>query len=281
MLPEPTLKVGFISDVQYADCDARHGRCYRDALTRLAAAVEHLNRLGPHFVVNMGDLIDRDFVGFGPVLTVLSELKAPVFHVLGNHDFSVPDCDLGRVPHRLGLAARYYAFSRQNWRFIVLDGTDVSTYASSTGSAAQAHADEILAKMRTDERPNAEAWNGAIGRGQLNWLCQQLDAATCAGQNVAVLVHFPIYPVGRHNLWNDLAVLHVLDRHPCVRVCFSAHNHAGSYARCGAVHFITFKAMVDAEASTAYAMADIGATEVFIRGFGREDSRRLTFEGSA
>jgi hypothetical protein len=61
----PAFELGLIADAQYGDKPAKNGRTYRESLSRLAAAVEHLNELPTlKAVIHLGDVIDgREMIG--------------------------------------------------------------------------------------------------------------------------------------------------------------------------------------------------------------------------
>lgn len=61
--------------------------------------------------MHLGDFIDRDWKSFDVVVPIYDQLKAPHYHVLGNHDFSVAENKKVEVPKRLGLTSRYIALS--------------------------------------------------------------------------------------------------------------------------------------------------------------------------
>ena len=83
--------------------------------------------------MQFGDAID----GFNPkehseaamqsVLKAFSELQKPVYHMIGNHDlYNLPR---HRLNQEFGIQGSnsYYSFSpHKAWRFLVLDGYDVS-----------------------------------------------------------------------------------------------------------------------------------------------------------
>ena len=55
----PVFELGVIADIQYGDKKPGGGRTFRESLDRLAAAVEHLNKLPSlKAVLHLGDLID-------------------------------------------------------------------------------------------------------------------------------------------------------------------------------------------------------------------------------
>jgi manganese-dependent ADP-ribose/CDP-alcohol diphosphatase len=124
----PLFRFGAVADCQYCEATSKN-RKYNLSPKKLTACVQHYNKQELSFVVHLGDFIDRDFESFDKVVPIYNRLKAPHYHVLGNHDFSVVDDKKLLVPAKLGLKQRYYDFARNGWRFIVIDGNDVSLYA--------------------------------------------------------------------------------------------------------------------------------------------------------
>src|SRR6476469_3407565 len=95
-----------LADVQYADKDTAGGRSYRRSLARLEEVAAGINTERPAFVVNLGDLIDAAPVdNLTRGLDALRLIQAPIHHVLGNHDFSLPRRVL---LHDLGMPRAYY-----------------------------------------------------------------------------------------------------------------------------------------------------------------------------
>ena len=271
------LRFGVIADIQYADRDVKYDRHFRRAPERLEVAIADFNRAGVDFVVDLGDLIDGDFRSYAPILDVYASLNVPVYRVLGNHDFGVDAQQLDRVPSQLGMKERYYDFSRNGWRFVVLDGNEVSTYAYPPGSPPQRAAERLLERLRLEGRPNAEAWNGGVGADQLRWLRRTLVSAASQREDVIVLSHFPLWPPDdRHRLWNADEVLTELDECAVLRAVLSGHNHAGAYVARKDVHHITFRSMVDTPDDTSYAIVTASDARLVVYGVGRE--RNLTVE---
>ncbi|MBT4666373.1 MAG: hypothetical protein HOB63_07625, partial [Opitutae bacterium] len=124
----PLFRFGAVADCQYCEATSKN-RKYSLSPKKLTACVEHYNQMELSFVVHLGDFIDRDFSSFDKVVPIYNQLKAPHYHVLGNHDFSVVDDKKALVPAKLGLKQRYYDFTRKGWRFLAIDGNDVSLYA--------------------------------------------------------------------------------------------------------------------------------------------------------
>lgn len=278
-LAKPTLRFGVIADVQYADIPAQGKRQYRESLLKLEHAVEQFNALKPDFVIHLGDAIQTGFASFDAVLPIFAKLRAPLYHVLGNHDFAVEADNRGKVLAKLGLdklggGQGYYDFARAGWRLIVLNGNDLSVIARSPDSPEGKAAAALMMDLRKKGAPNAAAWNGAVGQQQLEWLKKTLAGAAAARERTIIFCHFPVYPPGRSNLWNDAEVVEALESAKGVVACIAGHEHQGGYAQKGGIHFLTIKGLVEAD-PTAYALIEVFPDCLKVTGFGREPSRAL------
>ncbi len=207
---EPVFSFGVIADCQYCNVKVPKtaARQYQLSPKKLTECVEHLNRLDLQFVVHLGDFIDRDFKSFADVAPIYGKLKADHYHVLGNHDFSVADEHKAKVPAALGLKSRYYQFRYHGYRFIALDGNDVSLHAYPASDPRHKAAEVAHRKLPS----GTPTWNGAVGQAQLDWLIKALNEAKRAGERVILFCHFPVYPENVHNLWNAAEVLAVARR---------------------------------------------------------------------
>lgn len=274
----PLFSFGVIADAQYCDCEPAIGRYYRNSTQKLDEALQKLNQRDLAFILDLGDLIDRDFHSFDDILKVYEESKFRVYRTLGNHDFSVADAQKTKVAHRLELdPAAYYDFVYLGWRFIVLNGNEVSTFAHPQGSAEAKAAAEMLQNLEKRGAVNARPWNGGISAKQLAWLESKLQAAQQARQRVIVVNHFPVYPEDSHNLWNDQAVVDLLMRYPKVVAYFNGHNHAGNYGQKEHVHFLNFTGMVETAKENTFAHVDVFPDRLLVEGYGRESNRTLSF----
>lgn len=84
-----SFSFGIVADIQYADADKKGDRDYRNSLSKLEIGVNEFNSHNLSFVVNLGDMIDHDYISFDKPLAILKNLKAPLHNVIGNHDFEV------------------------------------------------------------------------------------------------------------------------------------------------------------------------------------------------
>ena len=221
-------------------------------------------------MVHLGDFIDRDFESFDVVAPIYNRLKAPHYHVLGNHDFSVADDKKALVPKRMGLKKRYYDFTHKTWRFIVLDGNDVSLYAYPKDDPRTKAATAFHRRLKA----GTPTWNGGASDKQLKWIESRLKLATQAGERVVLFCHFPVYPANVHNLWNHEAVTNLLAKYPCVAAYINGHNHAGNYGKKGGIHYLTMKGMVDT-LKNSYGVIEVYEDRLALKGYGRQEDREM------
>jgi predicted phosphodiesterase len=282
---KPVLSFGVVTDVQYADIDQQAKRQYRESLIKLEQAVTQFNKLKPEFVIHLGDLINENYASYDAVLPIFEKFSMPHYFVLGNHDVAVKVESKAKILARLGLGKLgpgkgYYDFARAGWRFVVLNGNDISIVGSAPGSPQRKAAEALVADLKKKGAKNTGIHNGAVGPQQLAWLKETLAKADAAGERAIVFCHFPVYPPGGSNLWNDTEVLDVLGARKCVAAYFCGHVHGGGYARKGGIHFVNFKGLVEAD-PTAYALVEVFADSLKVTGFGAEPSRVLKLEAAA
>lgn len=275
--PLPLFRFGIVADPQYAAIAPNAGmnRYYANSLAKLRDAIEVFNGEDLSFVVTLGDIIDRDFASFDDILPIYDALKHEALFVLGNHDFSVAPEHLADVSARVGMPAPYYSLARQGWRFIVLDGNEVSTFAPPVGHPYREIAAARLAELSAEGAINANAWNAMMSDQQFAWLKREIEAAAEAGERVIVMNHYPVYPPNEHDSWDRERIIDLLSENAHVAAYFNGHNHVGNYGKVGTCHFVNFKGMVDTEGENTFAIVEIHEDRLAIRGFGREDDRVL------
>ncbi len=243
---------GVIADCQYCAVKGEGVRKYSLSKSKLEKCITHFNTMNLEYVVHLGDFIDRNFKSFDVVSPIYEQLNMPKYHVLGNHDFSVSDEKKKDVPKKMGLSSRYYDFEINGWRFVALDGNDISFHAYSTSSEKYKEAAEYY-KQNKIESPK---WNGAIGAKQLSWLKTVLDKSASKGEKVVLYCHFPIYPENVHNLWNADEIISLIESYSCVKAYINGHNHNGNYDVKEGIHYLTLKGMVDSDQSS-YAVINV------------------------
>tara|TARA_B100001250_G_scaffold170341_1_gene146727 strand:- start:270 stop:1202 length:933 start_codon:yes stop_codon:yes gene_type:complete len=269
-LSDGSLLIGIIADCQFADQPAVGVRQYSLSDKKLEKCVDHFNSKDLDHVFHLGDFIDQKMESFDIVEPIINRLKAPFTLVLGNHDFSVSDEFKTKIPEILGLEKRYFTIKLKGWKFIILDGNDISLYAWPTGSKENDESHQIY----REKYENQESYNGALGDNQLAWLQEELEYAEKNSESVILLCHFPILPVDAHVLWNSKQVLDLISSYQSVKAWFNGHNHAGDYVEYDGIHFLTFRGMVDTE-ENSYATVVLENDQLLISGIGREENRNL------
>jgi len=265
-----SFSFGVIADCQYR-AEAGSGiRKYPISDQKLKECVGYFNALDLNYVIHLGDFIDKDISSFDVVGPIYNQLVMSKYHVLGNHDFSVADELKDQVPHILGLTSRYYDFKMENWRFIVLDGNDISFHAYPNASSDYEYAEEYYVKNNIE----SPKWNGALSQKQMDWLKGTLEKASKLGEHVILYCHFPVFPENVHNLWNAAEVVELLEEYDCVKAFMNGHNHEGNYGIKKGIHYVTLHGMVDTD-ETSYAVIKIEDDKLVVNGFGREQNREL------
>ncbi len=273
----PLFRFGVIADPQYADLEPNLtlNRYPANSLVKLRAAIEEFNRHDLAFVVTLGDIIDREWKSFDAVLPVYEALRHRKHFLLGNHDFAVAPTHLDSVSARVGMPSAYYDFVHSGYRFIALDGNEISLFAPPEGDPRRQEAKDLMKALESAGALNGQRWNGAIGDTQYGWLAAKLRETEAAGEKVIILNHYPIFPDNAHNALNSDRMLALLAEHDHVVAYLSGHNHAGNFGVSGGTCFVNFKGMVDTEDTSAYAIASIYEDRLEITGFDRETSRTL------
>jgi manganese-dependent ADP-ribose/CDP-alcohol diphosphatase len=276
-LRQPGLRLGLVTDVQFANVEPGQTRFYRQSIGKLAEAVEEFDRLDLRWCVNLGDLIDRGWESFEQVFKPLARSRHKFHHLLGNHDFEVPDAFKARVPKRLGLKHRYYSLAMDGFCLVMLDTTDVSPYAHGLNSPESAQATAEWQRLAAAGAINAQRWNGAVGERQLRWFEDTCQRAAQTRGKVIVFSHHPVFPANNHCEWNSDALLKVVERNRNVVAWINGHNHAGAYGVHAEVPFITLQGMVETKDTNAYAVTHLFADRLELVGHGREPSRECKF----
>ena len=266
---KPLFRFGAVADCQYCN-KTSNVRKYSLSIQKLTSCVEHYNKMDLAFVVHLGDFIDQDFDSFAKVTPIYNRLKAPHYHVLGNHDFSVSDEKKALVPAQLGLKNRYYDFTYNGWRFLALDGNDVSLHAYPKNDPRT----EAAAAFHRNLKPGTPNWNGAVGKEQLKWIQDKLEEATKNDEKVILFCHFPIYPANVHNLWNAEVLTKLLAKYPCVIAYINGHNHKGNYGTRDKIHYLTLKGMVNTT-ENAYSIIEVHKDQLLLKGIGRQEDRKM------
>lgn len=223
------LRFAFLSDI--------HVKPGTIPETGMAKALNHIQKLSPKvdFIINGGDSI-MDALAIDKANTEIQwnlfksilqkENSLPVYHTIGNHDVwgwfikeNKPESDrlYGKVwvVETLQMKNRFYSYSKGNWKFIVMDSTQLNP---------------------------AGGYIAKIDEEQLTWLEQEL-AGTPANQFICIVSHIPILSIcaglffdkteangdlkiQRNLMHTDFMQLKkIFMKYPNLKVCLSGHIH--------------------------------------------------------
>ena len=270
--PEKTIRFAVFADVQYCSIhEELNGRHYMLAKEQLAEAIRQINEKKPDFVLNLGDLIDHKWENYPVILAELDNLQAPLFSVVGNHDFSVPENRKLQVFAKLEMPAPYYMFRYGQWRFLALNTSDVSLHAWPKNSDKDKNSQEIIAKLYPREKQRG--FNGGYSNEQLMWINAQLQEAYENNEKVVIFQHCPVFSDNPAiAVLNPEKLLALIDRYPdTVQLCLSGHHHPGGNFVYNNIPFKTVKGQVEASTPT-WIMIEIKDDKISIQGFGDEEN---------
>jgi len=220
---QPVLRIAHLTDV--------HLKNKFDAPTRFTRCLHHVQKQSPKvdLILNGGDVvfdinqenistINDQWQLFQSIMK--AECCIPANYCLGNHDTWWNENDKGQTFYgkqysleKLGLSKPYYSFSKNGWKFIILDSVHLDI---------------------------DQTWYiGKLGDEQFAWLENELKT-TAASTPVLVMSHIPILTATNLieddivNKWTmtggdmhtDTAkIISLFYRHPNVKLCLSGHIH--------------------------------------------------------
>jgi 3',5'-cyclic AMP phosphodiesterase CpdA len=263
----PLFSFGVVADIQYADKNTAGARHYRDSLAKLDDCLDFWNAAPLDFVIQLGDLVDT---GGLPTLdktwAAYARARAKTYSVLGNHDFVAPR---EQVTSALHMPSAYYSFRRRGWRFVVLDGMNVSIDGGWPKDDPHfLEGQRINTALEKSGSPIAGEWNGAVGAEQRRWLAGELAEATARREKVVVFCHLPTLPGSCQPdllLWDHDEVVKLLDTCPTLVSYMCGHDHHGGYGERNGVHYMTYPGMVEHAAKDSSFIVDVYADRLLVR----------------
>jgi manganese-dependent ADP-ribose/CDP-alcohol diphosphatase len=272
----PLLKIGLIADPQYCDCPPIGTRYYRETLKKLPAAIDTLNEYEVDFVVTLGDIIDRYYESFDSILPLYNDLNMPDYKLLGNHAFEeVGDSLKDTVIYLYNMPDYYYHFAYNDWRFIILDGTELAAYDSILHPDLREEADSLWQSVQG--QINDETWNGGIGRKQMQWIENTVTDAMNNGEKVILFCHFPVYPEHYLNLWNREAIIDIVEKYENIVAYINGHNHDGNYGFLNGKHYITQKGMVETYDTSSFSILEIYDNKLVFNSYGLMNNHTISY----
>jgi manganese-dependent ADP-ribose/CDP-alcohol diphosphatase len=276
----PLLKIGLIADPQYCDCDPLGTRFYRETLKKLPAAIDTFNKYEVDFVVTLGDIIDRYYESFDSILPLYNNLSMPDYKLLGNHEFEeVNDSLKDTVIHLFNMPDYYYHFTYSDWRFIILDGTELAAYDSILHPDLWDEADSLRQSIKG--QINDVPWNGGIGRTQRQWIENTITDAMNNNEKVILLCHFPVYPEHYLNLWNREDIIKIVEKYDNAVAYINGHNHDGNYGFLNGKHYVTQKGMVETYDTNSFSILEIYDNKLVFNNYGLMKDHTVSYKNNS
>lgn len=279
----PEMSFGVVADCQAANADDMAGRvrgtndeflnCYRLSPYKLEEAVRTFNEFDLEFIVHLGDFVDRNLRDAERLHRIVGRAVAPLYHVLGNHEFWNHD-PLETVLAAYNMETNYYSVRKKGYRFIMLDTCDLGVLEYPEGSPKWQKGRELLDSMRQNNAINAYYWNGGIDDEQMQWMDTELSEAVKNDERVILFAHHPVFPPGALNALNENEIMQTIDRHENVVAFINGHNHGGNFGIRNGVPYVTIEGMLSSK-TNAYGVVDVYGDRLEIRGYGRVPSRTL------
>jgi len=239
--PSKGVKVGLITDLHYADKPSAGTRFYRETLGKLTEAAKQFEKDKPHFIVELGDLIDAadsvqtELTYLKSVNKEFSAISKDRHYVLGNHcvDTLTKEEFLGGVEQKKS----HYSFDNGGVHFVVLD----ACFSSSGKPYGR----------------KSSTWTDAnIPKDQLDWIKGDLKAT---GKKVIVFAHQRLDVTGNYGIKNAAEVRKVLEESGKVLAVFQGHSHKNDYKEIGGIHYCTLVAMIEGSGAenNGYSLMDV------------------------
>lgn len=273
-----SVSFGVVADCQYADKEDSdvvvmgsehiYYNRPRQSVEKLREAVDKLNTHELEFVIHLGDFTDKGLEHYDRLAEVAKNLKAPLWHVLGNHEFWGVEGDEPRVLSTYGLEKPYYSNVINNFRFIVLDTNELGVMKHVEGTEEWRKGRAFLDEMKAKSAINAYDWNGGVDEVQFAWLKDELDKATANNERVIVFAHHPVFPPGVLNALNSDTLLELFGQYDNIAAFINGHNHCGAVGIKNNVPYITIPGMVQTE-TNAFGVVTIDEESLTIKGYGR------------
>ena len=256
------MKFAIINDVHIGDYRSSKS-VYRKATPHaeklLKDFVQKMNKsFKPDFVVQGGDLIEdtnltEDKKNYKKGLAMLSRLKCPVYHLVGNHDLKYLDTTY--LKSVLRYKKFYFNKDYKNFRFIFLFTKRFYP----------------LKEIRLDS-------------SQLKWLRKKVNT----GKKIIIFSHHSLIPVNtRGNFWfskrPDLTFIKnhsqfldaIANRN--VKLVFNSHLHWNKKKVVNGVHYITIQSLVEnisgkvkGPPTNAFALVELGDNFASVKIMGKD-----------
>ena len=316
----PLFRFGVISDVQWGDLPdgaSFHGtpRYYREALVSARRAVSAFKAAKVDLAIHLGDIVDyhnshhqgKSETALAAAIECFDDLGVPVLHCIGNHClYNAPRSKLNELlginvhksASQLSGQHSYFTFRPRiestrgagtGYRFVVLDGYDISLLGWPEGHPLHEQAKSILQTHNKNQDMNSNVgleglnkrfvrFGGGVSQQQLGWLQQELELARNEGDRVIVCCHLCLHPetcAPTCLLWNYEEVLEILQANSDVVVAsLVGHAHRDGYVcdEAGIHHRVCEAVLETPPGLDCFGIVSVYDDKIVVAGHGSFDS---------
>lgn len=173
-------------------------------------------------------------------------MDTKLYNIPRNHDYSVTTVS-ETLYAQLGMHSAYYSFKQDEWRFIMINTNEISTYANKEDTTLEIELKIMYDNILKSVHGNVDSYNGGISQKQINWLKNELESAESENEKVIVFYHHPLFAAPGYTALNNIELLEVLSAFTCTKAVISGHNHKGGYGAYKGIHCVTIVGMIESE----------------------------------
>ncbi len=262
---KPSLILGLMTDIHYADKSPRGNRHYRESLAKAKEAVDLFKEKGASALICLGDLIDEaptveeEIAFLNRISRVLDQSALPRYHVLGNHCVSTLTKEEFFAHSGTSVKKGYYSLDLYGFHLVILDAC-------------------FNNEMASYGRNNFKWTDPNIPPAQLTWLTKDLNQTALP---VVVFIHqrIDLEPENHYAVNQAPEVRKILQRSGKVKAVFQGHSHRNELQTIDAISYCTLQAMVEGTGASqnGYALLELYADgSLKLEGFRSQKTRAFS-----
>eukprot|EP00758_Cryptobia_borreli_P005082 Tbor_TRINITY_DN4727_c1_g1::TRINITY_DN4727_c1_g1_i6::g.16891::m.16891 len=230
-------------------------------------------------VVNLGDLINNNGMrNLKTIMDIFNEIKAPHYHILGNHDLRGHNDRFGKVNKYQHAWIRHHMLNNgmPNDNGHIQGGTDRNNSTMDDENHRWFFSiryppffrfifvDSMVMEPKSPDKQKTE--------DHILWIKRELQAVRETKHEVVIL--FAHIPIG---LATNVMGPTLKEYDDIILAFFHGHDHEGGYTKQGNVHSIIIQGQIQGLVN-AYAVVEVFPNRLEVTGFGRVTTRVLPFE---
>jgi len=256
---KPTLRIGLVTDLHYADKDPGGTRYYRESIAKFEECIQKFNEENLDLAIELGDFVDAaeevetEIAYLKTLDAIYSKFSGDRHYVLGNH--CVWTLTKEQFRDNSGAKGTHYSFDKNGIHIVILD----ACYRAD--GTAYGH-------------KNYEWTDTEIPPEEREWLAEDLsktDLPTLA------FTHQRIDVSNHYGIKSGPEVRKILEDSGKVLAVFQGHNHVNEHQEIGGVHYITLAALIEGsgEENNAYSILNVYPDRLEVTGFRNQVSYSL------